>query len=97
MRSVQNVYSSATGNTVPALNRAARWPTPESSASGRSRTSVNRPCAVTQNTRRGCERIAVPVRRKSAAPRNDFVSTPTNPRRLKNAYRSAATASMAAN
>ncbi len=37
------------------------------------------------------------MRRNAAAPRSDFVSTPTNPSRLKNRYRSTATASMAAN
>ena len=78
-------------------SRAARWPTPDCSASGRSRTSVNRPCAVTQNTRFGCDRIAAPVRRNSAAPRSDFVSTPTNPSFLKNAYCFTASASIAAN
>ena len=60
VRSFQNGYSSASGTTEPRRSRARDGRRPACSASGRSRTSVNRPWAVIQSTRLGSERIVVP-------------------------------------
>ena len=63
-RSSQKPYSMASGRTVQSGASSGRRAMPGLRPSGRSRTSLKRPCAVTQSARSGDDRISAPACRK---------------------------------